>query len=398
MSFNNYSISDHLDHLAEGNMASFHQGELLKVLLAHSASNLPSTMLEQLSARKLGTKELEEQITEELEKHNDELEEGHSEFEEQNTKLETKEIDMKTTELTKQVQELEEKTADLENRIKELEEQQADLKTQHKELTAHSKELEEPTKELEGKHKELEKQQAGLDIALVKAVLSQLAEEEKELDFNMMIGEEACKSFTQIASTQLPQQDVKGAWLEQLASEQQLIIGSLNIGFANFLVKCAAFKKKKELSQNSFLESKLSENNLQTSLAKSMQWPSLSSKSFPRMKEHQLHQQEPGFGHQAPRASIGACKRACKKAAYPTAHRRSRRSSLTKNFCRKSSGALAYKDLLAEWTAAFIACNVEQLQASSFTESSLSLAACQPSSLTAIASSSLLLGSSFEQL
>ena len=308
MSFHNYSISD---HLAEGSMASFQQGELLQLLLAHEASNLPGAMLEQLSAGKLGTKELEEQITEALAKHNDELEEGHNESEEQHTKLGTKAIDKKTTELAKQGKELEEYNEELGKWIKELEEQQADFKTQNKEFAEHSKELEEQTNQLEKKNKELEKQQAGLDIALVKAVLSQLAGEEKELDFNMMIGEEACKSFTQIASTQLPQQDVKGAWLEQLASEQQLLIGSFNIGFDNFIVKYAAFKKKKELSQNSFSESSFSANSLQTSLAKSTQWPSLFSKNSTRLMEHQLLQQESALGSHDPRACTAAFQRPC---------------------------------------------------------------------------------------
>ena len=156
-------------------------------------------------------------------------------------------------ELIRQEQELEEKKADLDNRIKELEEQQADLKNQKKELAEHSKEIEES-------NKELQEQPADLDIALIKTVLLQFPEE-IELDFNMMIGEEACRSFRQIASTQLPQQEVKGAWSGQLALEQQLIIGSLNIGSDNFIVKHAAFKKQEELSQNS-----LSENSLQTSL------------------------------------------------------------------------------------------------------------------------------------
>ena len=73
----------------------------------------------------------------------------------------------------------------------------------------------ENVKELEEKNKELEEQQTGLDSALVKAGLSQLS------------AKEAKKSFKKIASTQLPQQEVKGAWFEQLASEQQLILSSL---------------------------------------------------------------------------------------------------------------------------------------------------------------------------
>ena len=51
-------------------MASFQQGELIKVLPAHEASNLPGTMLEQLPERERETEELEEQITEEPEEHN----------------------------------------------------------------------------------------------------------------------------------------------------------------------------------------------------------------------------------------------------------------------------------------------------------------------------------------
>ena len=266
------------------------------MLLAHEASNLSASMLEQLSARTLETKELEEQITEELEEHNDELEEGNKELEEQNTKLETKAIEEKTTEITK--------------RIKDLEEQQADLKNQNKELAEHSKELEEQTKELEETNRELEEQQADLDSALVKALLLQFPEA-TELDFNMMIGEEACKSFTQIASTQLPQQEVKGAWFEQLASEQQLIIGSFNISFNNFTEKYAAFKKKKELSKNSFSESILSKRSLQTGVASSMQWPSVFSKSFTRLMERQLHHQESALGSRDPRACTAAFQRPC---------------------------------------------------------------------------------------
>ena len=63
MSFPIYSIRD---HLAEGSMASFQQSELTKVLLAHEASNLSASMLEQQSDGKPETEELEEQITEEL--------------------------------------------------------------------------------------------------------------------------------------------------------------------------------------------------------------------------------------------------------------------------------------------------------------------------------------------
>ena len=46
MSFPIYSIRD---HLAAGRVASFQQDELIKELLAHEASNLSGTMLEQLS-------------------------------------------------------------------------------------------------------------------------------------------------------------------------------------------------------------------------------------------------------------------------------------------------------------------------------------------------------------
>ena len=48
MSFPIYSIRD---HSAEGSMASFQQGELIKALLAREASNLSGTMLEQLPER-----------------------------------------------------------------------------------------------------------------------------------------------------------------------------------------------------------------------------------------------------------------------------------------------------------------------------------------------------------
>ena len=64
MSFPTYSIRD---HLAEGSKANFQQGELLKVLLAHEASNLSTSMLEQQSKGKPETEELEEQIIEKLE-------------------------------------------------------------------------------------------------------------------------------------------------------------------------------------------------------------------------------------------------------------------------------------------------------------------------------------------
>ena len=184
------------------------------------------------------------------------------------------------------------------------------LKLRTKSLQSTAKSLKSRPTSLKRRNKELEEQQAGLAIALIKTALLQLAEEEKELDFNMMIGEEACKSFRQMASTQLPQQEVKGAWLAQLASEQQLIIGSLNIGFDNFIVKYAAFKKNEELS-HSFSESSLSENSLQTSLAKSMQWPSLFSKSSTRLMAHQLLQHESALGSQDPRACTAAFQRPC---------------------------------------------------------------------------------------
>ena len=124
-------------------MASFQQGELIKVLLVHEASNLSASMLEQLSEGKLETQEPEEQITEEPE----------------------------------------------EQITDELEEQPTELPEQEKELAE--------------KNKELEEQPAGLDSALVKAVLSQLREKQ-ELKFFTMIAEEAQKSFKKIASIQLP--------------------------------------------------------------------------------------------------------------------------------------------------------------------------------------------------
>ena len=117
---------------------------------------------------------------------------------------------------------------------------------EHEEKTT---ELTEKVKELEEKNKELEEPQADLDPALVKAVLSQLSQQEAE------------RSFKKISSTQLPQRKEKGAWFEQLALEQQLIFRRLSMSLGNFMVEYAAFKKK-ELYQTSF-----SENNLQTSLA-----------------------------------------------------------------------------------------------------------------------------------
>ena len=91
---------------------------------------------------------------------------------------------------------------------------------------------------------------------------------ETEPEFNMKLGEEACKSFKKIASTQLPQPEVKGAWLKQPASDQQLIFRNLSINLGNIMVKYAAFKKMEELYQSSFSESSFSESILQTSLAK----------------------------------------------------------------------------------------------------------------------------------
>ena len=157
--------------------------------------------------------------------------------------------------------------------------------------------LTEKVKELEEKNKELEEQQVDLDSALVKPVMSQLL---------------AKKSFKKITSTQLPQQEVMGAWFEQLDSEQQFIFSSLSISLGNFMVKYAAFKKKEEFYQSNFSESNLSKNSLQTSLTNSAQWPSLSSRSFTRMKEPQLHQQASACGGQETRVSAGACKRACR--------------------------------------------------------------------------------------
>ena len=168
------------------------------------------------------------------------------------------------------------------------------------ELEEQNTDLTEQVKELEEKNKELEEQQTDLDSALVKAVLSQLSEQE------------AKQNFKKIASTQLPQQEVMGAWFEQLASEQQLIF---SISFGNFMVKYAAFQKKKELYHSNFSESSLSKNSLQTGLATSAQWPSLSSRSFTRMKEPHLHQRDPACGGQEPSASTRACKRACRHAS-----------------------------------------------------------------------------------
>ena len=256
MSFPSYSI---WDHLAEGSMASFQQGELIKVLLAHEASNLPGTVLAQLPERERETEELEEQITEEPE------EQQHSE-----RKLAVKEDEEQPTELTNlKVNEDEEQPTEFTKfKAKELEEQTKELTKQVKELEAQTTDLTEKVKELAEKNKELEEQQTGLDSALVKAALSQLS------------AKEAKKSFKKIASTQLPQQEVKGAWLEQLASEQQLILSSLSFSFDNFMVKYATFQEKEEFYQSSFSESSFSENILQTSLANSAQWPSLCSQSW----------------------------------------------------------------------------------------------------------------------
>ena len=372
MSFPTYSIRD---HLAEGSMASFQQGELIKVLLAHEASNVSASMLEQQSAGKLETEELEEQITEEL---TEQLSER---------KFAVKELDEKTTELTAlEEKELEEQTKELTKQVKELEEQNTD----------HT----EKVQELEEKNKELEEQQVGLDSVLVKAVLTHLQEQE------------AKKSFKKIASTQLPQQEVMGAWFEQLDSEQQLIFSSLSISFGNFMVKYAAFKKKEELYQCTFLESSFSENILPTGLANSAQWPSLYSRSFASMKEPQLQQQASACGGQEPRASTGACKRTCRHD-----------SSLLYNQKKKQEKQLDKELLQREFWSFTFAKNFgkndlqllqraegrshdsfrhldlqEQLPTSSFTESRLRPAACQQSSLTAIAYSSFLPRSSFEQL
>ena len=106
-----------------------------------------------------------------------------------------------------------------------------------KELEEQNTDLTEKVKELEEKNKEPEEQPVDLDSALFKAVLSQLSEQE------------AKKSFKKIASTQLPQQEVMGAWFEQLDSEQQLIFSSLSISLGNFMVKHAAFKEGGALSE-----------------------------------------------------------------------------------------------------------------------------------------------------
>ena len=236
------------------------------MLIVHEASNLSASMLEQMSTRELEIKDLEEQITEELEEQ--------------------------TTELTQQVKELEEQTAHLKEKVKELEEQITELTKQLPEGTLEEKELEEKNKELEG-------QQADLDSALVKAELSQLTETE------------AKKSLKKLTSTQLPHQEVKGAWLEQLASKQQLNFSILTINLDNFMVKYAVFKENEELYQNNFSANNFSVNNLQTSLAKRIQLPSLFSQSFTKMKENQLHQQTQIFGSRDPRACTGTCKSLC---------------------------------------------------------------------------------------
>ena len=84
MIFPIFSIND---HLAEGSLISFQQGEFIKVILAKEASNLTGAMLEQLSARKLVTEEHKGE-TQELAEHNEELEKQTEELEKQNTDLE----------------------------------------------------------------------------------------------------------------------------------------------------------------------------------------------------------------------------------------------------------------------------------------------------------------------
>ena len=215
--------------------------------------------MEQLPEREREIEELEGQITEEPE------EQQHSE-----RKLAVKADEEQPTELTKlKVNEDEEQPTEFTKlKAKELEEQTKELTKQVKELEEQNTNFTENVKEIEEKNKELEEQQTGLDSALVKAVLSQLS------------AKEAKKSFKKIASTQLSQQEVKGAWFEQLASEQQLILSSLSISFDNFMVRYATFKEKEELYHSSFSESSFSENILQTSLTNSAQWPSLCSKSW----------------------------------------------------------------------------------------------------------------------
>ena len=253
-----------------------------------------------------------------------------------------------------------------------------------------------------------------------------------------MIAAEAQKSFKKIASTQLPQQEVKGAWFEQLASEQQLIFSSLSISLGNFMVKYAAFKKKEELYQSSFSESSFSESSfsenmlksaafkkkeelyqcslsasiLQTSLATSMQWPSLCRRSSTRMMEHQLPLQEPACGSHDPRAGTGACKRACRHgSSLLSSKQKKQEEQLDKELLQREFRSFSFTrtfwqnglqlSQLAEGRSHHRFRHLalqEQLQASSFLESSLHPAACQQSSLTAIAFSSFLLRSSFEQL
>ena len=196
-------------------MASFQQGELIKVLLAHEASNLSGSMLEQLSARKLGTKELEEQITEELESTTMSLKKGTTSLKSRTQSLKTKETKRRPQSLQRRNKSLKRRTQTLKIGSKSLKSSKQTLKIRTKSLQSTAKSLKSKANQLEEKNKELQEQPADLDIALIKTVLLQLPEE-IELDFNMMIGEEACKSFRQMASTQLPQQEVKGAWLEQL--------------------------------------------------------------------------------------------------------------------------------------------------------------------------------------
>ena len=292
VSFPTYSIRD---HLAEGSMASFQQGELIKVLFAHEASNLSASMLEQLSERKLEAQELEEQTTQ------------------------------------------------LKEKVKGLEEQTTELTKQLPEGTLEVKELEEKNKELEG-------QQADLDSALVKAELSQLSEKE------------AKKSLKKIASTQLPQQEVKGAWLEQLASKQQLNFSILSISLDNFMVKYAAFQEREELYQSNFSASSFSASNLQISLAKSIQLPSLFSQSFMRMKENQLHQQAQAFGSRDPRACTGTCKSLCwqHNGSLLASQQKGQEKQLSQGLMQRVRQIQLCKDLLAEWLAALPAYSVEK--------------------------------------
>ena len=116
-------------------------------------------------------------------------------------------------------------------------------------------------------------------------------------------------------------------------------------------------------AQQLLRESTFLENNLQTSLADSAQWPSLFSKRFTGMTEHQLHQHASACGSQDQKCLHRSLQEILQAYEQLTLQP----PEAAGEPARQGPSAASIQELqlskafLAEWLAAFTACRGEKL-------------------------------------